>query len=342
MRAVNTRFRDYVKEAGSQTRRAFAKLTGTAYEADGETHYPSGFDLQQHAYAYYQFVAQQDEETVIEQWHRSGEYVRDLLATHGVRGVDDTPLQGIQTIHFGISMYARFATGIGADELPSNQEIDAALLYIAEQFGDDGDRKSHLDRFLELASRAASAEYIEEDRHYTVVKQGTPEEEVALKLPLVFDAVSKYARDYGLDGEDMLNTASDYKERIKEAADKPGTYVNAASQYTTGLNRCVRIDSRRAAETIGFDPTAFGGDPRVDDAGSASQAAADGGSTDDQLKKRVKDALRNDYGPGSEVTVGNLAGGLRENPSSVGEVLDDLATETSILEETEDGYRRLS
>ena len=77
------------------------------------------------------------------------------------------------------------------------------------------------------------------------------------------------------------------------------------------------------------------------DDGTAA-AATDGGDDADQLKKRVKDALRNDYGPGSEVTVSNLAGGLRENPSSVEEVLDDLATETSILTETENGYRRLN
>jgi len=367
-RSIQTRFRDDVKDPGSETRRAFAKLTGTAYEADGETRYPSGYDLQQHAYAYYQFVARQDEDTVTEQWHRSGEYVRDLLETHGVRGVDDTPLQGIQTIHFGISMYARFGTELGAAELPSNDEIDAALLYIAEQFGDDGDRKSHLDRFLELTSRAASAEYIEEDQHYTVVKAGTPEEEVALKLPLVFDAVSKYARDYGLDGEDMLNTASDYKERIKEAAEKPGTYVNAASQYTTGLNRCVRIDSRRAAETIGFDPSAFGGNPRVDDGGgSAEAAAADGGAeqppheadeTDAQAgetdtadepegsaTQRVRDAVRTDYGPGADVSVAAVAGALDMDPDTAAIALDDVASDTSLLERTpeRDGadYERL-
>jgi len=349
-RSIQTRFRDDVKDSGSETRRAFAKLTGTAYEADGETRYPSGYDLQQHAYAYYQFVTRQDKETVIEQWHRSGEYVRDLLETHGVRGVDDTPLQGIQTIHFGVSMFARFATTLGADELPSNDEIDAALLYIAEQFGDDGDRKSHLDRFLELTSRAASAEYIEEDQHYTVVKAGTPEEEVALKLPLVFDAVSKYARDYGLDGEDMLNTASDYKERVKEAAEKAGTYVNDASQYTTGLNRCVRIDSRRAAEKIGFDPSAFGGNPRVDDAESASgTAAADGGDEqadddaepDTQLKEQVHQAIRKQYGKGADVTTPAVAGALDADPEKVADVLDTLAAETSLLERLEDGYRRL-
>jgi len=172
-------------------------------------------------------------------------------------------------------MYARFASRVGADELPAEQEINAALLYLGRQFGDGGSRKSHLDRFVELAARAAAAGSLEEDDHYTVVKQGTPEEEVALKLSRTFDEVSKYARDYALDGEDMLNTAGDYRDRIKEAADKTGSYVNAASQYTTGLNRCVRIDSRAATEQLDFDPSSFGTNPRVDD--GAVAAAADGG-----------------------------------------------------------------
>lgn len=343
-RSIQTRFRDNVKEPESETRRAFAKLTGTAYESAGETRYPSGFDLQQHAYAYYQFVTEQDRDCVIEQWHRSGEYVRDLLETYGVRGVDDTPLQGIQTVHFGLSMYARFATAVGADDLPTDEDVDTALLYVARQFGDGGDRKSHLDRFVELTARAAAAGYIEADQHFTVVKQGTPEEEIAIKLSRTFDAVSKYARDYALDGEDMLNTAPDYRERIKEAAEKPGSYVNTASKNTRPLNRCVRLDSRRAAEKLDFDPSAFGGNPRVDDGGSAGKATADGGEVadaDEQLKKRVKDALSNDYGKGADVTVAALAGALDANPENVETVLDDLAAENGIVERTENAYRLL-
>ena len=264
-RSIQTRFLDNVKETGSSTREAFAKLTGTAYDAGGVTREPDGYDLQQHAYAYYQFITEQNEEQVREQWKRSREYVRDLLTTHGITGVDDLPRQGIQTIHFGISMYARFATGVGADELPTRDEIDEALLYVARQFGDKGTRKSHLDRFVELASRAAAEEYIEEGKHYTVVKQGTPEEEIAIKLSRTFDAVSKYARDYALDGEDMLNTATDYRDRIKEASDKSRSYVNAASQYTTGLNRCVRIDAATAAEKLNFEPEAFGAETNIDE-----------------------------------------------------------------------------
>ena len=264
-RSIQTRFLDNVKEPRSTTREAFAKLTGTAYDAGGETREPEGYDLQQHALAYYQFVLQQDEERLKEQWSRSREHVRELLETHGITGVDDLPRQGIQTIHFGMSMFARFGTGVGAQDLPTTEEIDDALLYVARQFGDKGTRKSHLDRFFELASRAAAEEYIEEGKHYTVVNKGSPEEEIAIKLSRTFDAVSKYARDYALDGEDMLNTSSDYRDRIQEAADKSRSYVNAASQYTTGLNRCVRIDSERAAEKLNFEPESFGAEPKLEE-----------------------------------------------------------------------------
>ena len=273
-RSIQTRFLDDVKEPRSKTREAFAKLTGTAYDAGGETREPDGYDLQQHALAYYQFVLEQDEERLKEQWSRSRDHVRDLLETHGITGVDDLPRQGIQTIHFGMSLFGRFATSVGADDLPTGDEIDAALLYIARQFGDGGSRKSHLDRFVELAARAAAEGYIEEDEHYTVVKEGTPEEEIALKLSRTFDAVSKYARDYALDGEDMLNTAKDYKDRIKEAADKSGSYINDHSKNTRPLNRCVRIDSAAATDQLTFDPSAFGAAPIDDDAPPAHATRA--------------------------------------------------------------------
>jgi hypothetical protein len=77
----------------------------------------------------------------------------------------------------------------------------------------------------------------------------------------------------------------------------------------------------------------------VDD---ATAAATDGGEGDDQLKQRVKDLLRNEYGPSADVTVSGVAGGLKADPSAVETVLDDLATETTILRETENAYRRLS
>ena len=445
-RSIQTRFLDNVKESGSPTRQAFAELTGTAYETGNGTREPEGYDLQQHALAYYQFILENDADHFKRMWRRSREHVRDLLETYGITGVDDLPRQGLQTVHFGLMLYRQFAESVGTEAVPAPSEGDDALLYIARQFGDGGNRKSHLDRFIELTSRAAAEGYIESGKHYTVVKQGTPEEEVAMKLSRTFDAVSKYARDYALDGEDMLNTATDYRERFREAADKSESYVTAHSKLSRPLNRCVRIDTDVAAEQLEFDPAAFGAEgdgadddteqsggatltqlppgrhtlevtiaeqlepkpwqqgrghvvddgeiltyiaegqsdplddveegdrvrirnakiavgrdgmkrlevsgvcdvevlPSVDtEQSNVADAATDGGEAEAvQIKERVIDALENDYGPGADVTVPNMAGALGASPGDVGDALDTVASETSLLERLDgDGeYRRL-
>jgi hypothetical protein len=82
-----------------------------------------------------------------------------------------------------------------------------------------------------------------------------------------------------------------------------------------------------------------------DDQTSVADAATDGGGerdeTDTQLKQRVKEALQNDYGSGADVTVAGVAGGLSEQPDTVEDALDAIATEGKLLERLEDGYRRL-
>lgn len=444
-RSIQTRFVDTVKESGSPTRQAFGELTGTAYETGSGTREPEGYEFQQHALAYYQFLLKRDEDRLKRMWTRAREHVRDLLETHGITGIDDLPRQGIQTVHFGLMLYRLFAEEVGAVDVPSSAEGDDALLYIARQFGDGGNRKSHLDRFVELAARAAAEGYIEGGEHYTVIKQGTPEEEVAIKLSRAFDAVSKYARDYALDGEDMLNTANDYRERFREAAEKNDSYVTAHSKLSRPLNRCVRIDAGTAAEQLNLDPAAFGAagdeaddeeegsggatltqlapgrhtvevtiaeqlDPKpwqqgrghvVDDGEiltyiaegqsnpladveegdrvrisnakigidrngmkqlevsgvcdievipsvdseqvNVADAATDGGEPDSvQVKEQVVTALENDYGPGADVTVANMAGAIDASPDTVADTLDTVASEKSLLERLGDGeYRRL-
>ena len=445
-RSIQTRFLDTVKESGSPTRQAFGELTGTAYETGSGTREPEGYDLQQHALAYYQFLLERDGDRLKRLWTRAREHVRDLLETHGITGIDDLPRQGLQTVHFGLILYRLFAEEVGAEDVPSPAAADDAILYIARQFGDEGNRKSHLDRFVELTARAAAEGYIEGGKHFTVVKQGTPEEEVAIKLSRTFDAVSKYARDYALDGEDMLNTATDYRERFREAADKSGSYVTAHSKLSRPLNRCVRIDTDVAAEQLEFDPAAFGAegdgadddteqsggatlaqlppgrhtlevtiaeqldpkpwqqgrghvvddgeiltyiaegqsDPLADVSGgdrvrirnakiavgrdgmkrlevsgvcdvevlpsvdseqsNVADAATDGGEAEAvQIKEQVINTLENDYGPGADVTVPNMAGALGASPGDVDDALDTVASETSLLERLDgDGeYRRL-
>jgi len=88
---------------------------------------------------------------------------------------------------------------------------------------------------------------------------------------------------------------------------------------------------------------------------SVADAATDGGDTDDQptddqpidddtdvqLKQRVREVLQTDYGPGADVTVAGVAGGLSAPPAAVEEILDVLVTEDGVLERLEEGYRRL-
>jgi len=285
-RSIQTRFRGGVKEPGSSTKEAFAHLTGMAYDAGGETREPDGYDLEQHALAYYQFVLRQDEETLKALWLESREHVRELLTANDVTGVDDLPRQGIQTVHFGMTLYRRFAEQM-ADEadksvddldLPTDEELNDALLYIAEQFGDDGSRKSHLDRFMELASRAATEDYLEEGKHFTFVNAGEPDEQLALKLSSVHDRVSKYVRDHGLEGEDLLNTAKDYRDRMSEETDDFDSYVVTHSQYTPPLARCARIDTELAEEQLEFSRLGFGAQPREDEAAESGSDDDDDGS----------------------------------------------------------------
>ena len=60
-----------------------------------------------------------------------------------------------------------------------------------------------------------------------------------------------------------------------------------------------------------------------------------------QLKKRVRDALEEDYGPGGDITVKNVARNLDADSTDVETVLDNLAKETRLIKRTEDGYRLL-
>lgn len=284
-RSIQTRFREGVKEPGSPTKKAFAHLTGMAYDAGDETREPEGYDLEQHALAYHQFVLRQDPGELKRLWRESRDYVRELLAENDITGVDDLPRQGVQTIHFGMTLYSRFAekmaeeAGIDTEglELPTSDELNDALLYIAKQFGDDGGRKSHLDQFIELTARAATEDYLEEGKHFKFVNEGSPDEELALKLSSVHDRVSKYVRDHGLDSADLLNNASDYRDRMREAADDTGSYVTTHSQYTPPLSRCARVNTRTAEAGCEFSRLAFGAEPRDEEEESSERSDDDDG-----------------------------------------------------------------
>lgn len=286
-RSIQTRFREGVKEDGSPTKIAFSKLSGMTYEDGGETHEPKGYDLEQHALAYYQHVLRQDEEALRDQWRESRDYVLALLDSNGITGIDDLPRQGLQTVHFGMMLYRQFAqqmaseAGIDEVDLPSDEEVADALLYIARQYGGEEGRKSHLDRFIELTSRAANEDYLEAEKHFKLVNEGSPDEQLALKLSSVHDRVSKYVSDHALGAEDLLNSATDYRDRMAEAEDDAASYVVTNTQYTPPLARCARIDTELAEEQLEFSRLAFGAEPRDGDEGVEGDGDDDG--PDDRL-----------------------------------------------------------
>lgn len=284
-RSIQIRFREGVKEPGSPTKIAFSELTGMPYRKGGETYDPSGYRLEDHALAYYRFVLSKEETELKDQWMDARERIRQLLSDHEITGVDDLPRQGLQTVYFGLMVQRDFAHSM-ADEanidagdldLPTDEEIEDALLYIAEQFGDDGRRKSHLDQFMELATRAANEQYLEQGSHFVFVREGEHDEELALKLSSAHDRISKYVRDHGLTSEDLLNNSEDYRERMSEAADDPTSYVISHSQKSPPLARCARINTRVAEEQTEFSRQAFGAPPREDEEGEESTRGDDDG-----------------------------------------------------------------
>jgi len=77
------------------------------------------------------------------------------------------------------------------------------------------------------------------------------------------------------------------------------------------------------------------------DESATSTAATDGSGDYEQLSKRVLDAVDEGYGTGGKVTVAAIAGELGAQPDSVADALETIADEKTILERTDDAYRRL-
>lgn len=249
-RGIYTTYRKEVTEAGSESARAFAQLTGGDWSAPkGEREYYEGYDLSEHAVAYYQFVLGRDQDQLREQWREAGESVGQLLASQGIDGLGDLVKQGLQTVKFGARLYRQFAQDLGSDdEILSPEAVDDAILYVATESVGGINRQSHLDAFFEVAARAAKHGYLEEGEHYAVVREGKPNEELRINLPTAFDKITRYAREHDV-SEDILNSYQDYRERIKDDLNGDG-YLVTYSQPTNDLGRCIGLDMAAAANAL--------------------------------------------------------------------------------------------
>jgi hypothetical protein len=295
--------------------------------------------------------------------------------------VGDTEFRALQTVGFGIGIYRAFADehGVSASSDPmcvTNEALHAALRRLVTR-GDEStkrrQRSSHVDGLLGLVSRVAAAEYIEEGEHYRFVNEGRPDELLCVRLDETFDNVRRYARDYDLRGEDLLDTADDYRSRLRDDAETDGSVVIDSARQVRGLNRAIAFHVGRAMETVeGFDRDMFGDREPNKYAGFGVEAdrmteaniAADGDGDSPQMtiydsppddadgpranRERVVTTLREMYDR-SDRTIdrGSLIDRVGEqfdlSPTAVGNALDD-AKKRGIVEDTTDGggkYRPL-
>lgn len=246
--------------------RALAQLIGGHA---GDVYY-DGYDLEQHALLFYQWLLQQDRSELKNLWRQChGRTVAHLKQQElTLESLDDIVLQGFQTVRFGCNLYRNFADylGIDPDETPVTEAaINEAIEYIATE-GDGSEHTSHLDKLLMLCCRAAAADYLKEGEHYRIMGDSAGKQlELRLRLSTGFDQVRRYARDHDIQGEDLLETADDYRARIRDNEDRDDGYITESSITTrlenAGKIRCIGININRIRRQVsGFETAAFSDD----------------------------------------------------------------------------------
>jgi energy-coupling factor transporter ATP-binding protein EcfA2 len=323
-RSVASAFSTRAIEKHSTTREAFAQLAGLSYEdASGEIEHFDGIDPRHHAAGYYRFITGLDAGELHDMWLTAEERVRECLAQMGGDVADevrDAEKRALQTVVFGVGIYRSFADEHNVDEAVTLEnvttDVKVALEYLVggNNGQSRGGRSSHVDRLLGLMARVAYAETLEEGTHYTFVDEGEPDELLAIKLGPAFDETRRYARDHDVRGEDLLDSANDYRGRLADAAERDDSVIVDTSRQVWGLTRSVVIHVGRAMETIdGFDRDMFFPEETNKHVGvgvnpdmlSEAHAAADGGAdadTENELERAhhtqqervtiISDALR--------------------------------------------------
>lgn len=350
-RSIMVSFREEVTAKGTETRATFKKLVGEGRVQDGELVLPDHApDPTNHALAYYRWITGRDATELRAKWQDARELVwQKRREWNGEYDLDDMEIQGLQTVAFGWMLMRAFAQehGVELADLPDETDLDDALRHVAGEIGPDGQRKSHMDRFVELFERAAAADYVERGQHYDVVHEGSMgEEELRVHLSRTYDALSKYARDHGLDSQELLSNPDDYRKRFKEATESGETYVANYSQQTPGLGRCAGIYTVATMTELDFDRQTFGLDPigggsKIADSDGSQKATADGGEVEGS-KAKVEQYLRTDCKKGNVVTVADVAGSLDGlSPDEAESALDRIQKQSSLLQVVHNGWKVL-
>ncbi|POG57247.1 bifunctional DNA primase/polymerase [Haloferax marisrubri] len=282
-RALMTTLSDAATNNGSEYARAFSELTGTAYEDEnGVAQYPKGYDLMDHARAYYRFILGLSADELHEAWKASRQEAAEILSSRGLT-FQNTEFQAAQTVLFGIQVFRSFAESVGADmsALPTREEIGDAFEHYASNIGKDGKRMGYDDGFLELFAQAASNGYLERDVDFRFMdSQKFGSEVLAFHMPTANAAVRRYVRDYNLDDEYTLVGKNDYLSAFRDKSERSSSHikaVNHTARLDGGRTKCVVIDPHRTGEVLGsgFDLRAFGRGNAEEDKEAEETAGSD-------------------------------------------------------------------
>lgn len=256
-RAIITNLSQAATRDGTETKAAFGELTGTAYEDDsGEQHYPSGYDLSQHALAYYQWVLQFDEDELVDAWQTAREKVKTVLGEFEVT-VEESEQRGLQTVAFGVALYRMFAQDHGADPAVSDADLRDAFSHVVENIGKDGHRREHADEFLEVMTLAATEGYLEDGVHHRLMSsQKFGGDVLAVHFPSTFTNVQKFVRDSNLEDNYTILQKNDYIDSFGNKADDDESYVQATNHRVRGMEnggKAIVFDPDSVTDKLGAD-----------------------------------------------------------------------------------------
>lgn len=286
-RTVMTNLTNHATEG--EHREAFCELTGATFtDTEGRTRTPDGYDLHDHARAYYRHVLQTEPEEFRDAWSAAREKTREHLRALDVPDLDGSEFQGLQTVVFGIAVFRKFASELGAEmsALPSDGEVREAIGHIVSNIGPEGRRREHIDEFAELMAQAASNGYLEEGEHHRVYQPQMAESDaLAFHMPTTFSAVKKFVREFNVEGEYSLLGKNDYVDSFRDKAQNGDSYPLAVNHRVRGLEngaKAVVLDPHRAASILpdGFNLSAFAEDVDTEQPETEGEGDDDGdGST---------------------------------------------------------------
>lgn len=265
---------------------AFCQLVGASYtDADGNEQYPSGYDLYDHARAFYRFILRKDVDDLTAAWHDARRETREHLRALNASDLEGSEFQGFQTIVFGVEIYREFAESFGVPEanIPDDRSLRAALEHVLSNIGPEGRRREHIDEFVELLNQAAAAGYLEENVHHRVYNPNMADDEaLAFHMPSVFPAVKKYVREFNMEEEVSLLGKNDYIDSFSDKAEKGESYPLAVNHRVRNVEngaKCVVIDPYRASTVLpdGFNLSAFTDVPEDEEGGDVDDDSPDGG-----------------------------------------------------------------